>query len=358
LDTRTGFGAALEIMERSAQLMGQFLPGHEWDETRNKLQAFRLFAYVDEELGISRDSLEPLSGLIGKAFTLDNFRSIWALEGVAHYYTRAALAAGPVKGLLSAAPDNAIPERTLVPMHAGMGTSFAELVLSRSGSEPADLRAAVSRFFNLCRDNSSPGWCDSAVEPLGLVVRITYPHLVGKVGDVMGSIGLAAQRLYWHGVGRSLYFVPTNFMTFAGSHERALRAAIAEPPTYEDRCNAVAGLVWAVTLVNLRHPAVLRNLLAAASKLNMDEAVIHGIVSALLVWRHMIPGDRAYLPLYTHTTLEGTSADHLWTRYVATPVADALAHAYPVLQERNAIASLFTWRAVATKTAATIKGCS
>ncbi len=321
--------------------MGQFLPGHEWEETRNKLQTFRLFAYVDEELGIRRDRLEPLSALVGKAFTLDNFRSIWALEGVAHYYTRAALAAGPVKGLLSDAPDNAIPERTLVPMHAGMGTAFAGSVLSKGQQ---DLRAAVTRFFNLCRDNSSPGWIDNAVEPLGLVVRTMFPELLNKVSDVMGSVGPSAQRLYWHGVGRSLYFVPTNFTTFGGSHERALRAAIAEAPTREDRNNAVAGLVWAVTLVNLRQPAVLKNLLRSAKNLDMDEAVINGIVSALLVWRHMIPGDRAFLPPYTRTD----STNQLWNRFVANPAADALAHAYPVLQERNGIASLFAYRPVAT----------
>jgi hypothetical protein len=320
--------------------MGRFLPGHEWEETCNKLEAFRLFAYADQELSIPQDHLEPLSKMIGRAFALENFRSIWALEGVAHYYTTAALAAGPVKGLLSSAPDNDIPERTLVSMHAGMGTAFAESLLSKGES---DLRGTVNRFFDLCRENAAPGWYDNAAEPMGLVVRSMYPHLLGAVGEVMGAAGPAAQHLYWHGVGRSLYFVPTNFMTFGGSHSRALEAAISEAPSREDRLNSVAGLVWAVTLVNLRQPAVLRNLLRSAAEIDIDDAVINGIVSAVLVWRHMVPGERAWLTAYTRLSKD----DEVWNRYVVHPSIDALAHAYPVLQERNAIASLFSYRPVA-----------
>ena len=52
LDMRSTFGASLSLMEQSAGLMGRFLPGHEWEETRNKLQAFRLFAFADQELEI------------------------------------------------------------------------------------------------------------------------------------------------------------------------------------------------------------------------------------------------------------------------------------------------------------------
>ena len=129
-----------------------------------------------------------------------------------------------------------------------MGTAFAEFVLSKASD---DVWGTVRRFLDLCRENSAPGWYDNAVEPLGLVVRSLYPHLLHPVGDAMGRTGPAMQRLYWHGVGRALYFVPMNFMTFGGSHERALRVAMSEAPTREGRANAVAALVWAVTLVNL-----------------------------------------------------------------------------------------------------------
>ncbi len=83
------------------------------------------------------------------------------------------------------------------------------------------------------------------------------------VSDALGALDGHAQQLFWHGAGRSLYFVPTNFATFGAAHGRALQAAMNEAPGPEERRNAVAGLVWAVTLVNIRHPAILKNLLGS-----------------------------------------------------------------------------------------------
>lgn len=322
------------------------MPGHEWEETRNKLLTFRLFAYVDAELQFPADRLEPLPELTARALRLDNFRSIWAEEGVAHYY--ALHVPRPIKGLLSDAPNGGIPERTFVPMHAGMGTAFAEDVLSNLSADPTpgDLRDAVRRFFDLCRDNCSPGWYENTIEPLGLVVRTMYPRHLSQMSDAVGVIDREAQLLFWHGVGRSLYFVPTNFASFGASHTRALKAAIAEPPSLDDQRNAIAGLVWAITLVNLRQPSVLQNLLRAAEHLDRDDAVINGIVSALLVWHHMVPGDKAFLTPYTRTVSAADSP--LWNRWVAGPVTAALKEALPTLADQRRVASLFAWRPVET----------
>ena len=322
--------------------MSFFLPGHEMQETQNKIQAFRLFAYVDQELHLPEKRVEPLDVLTRHALALSNFRKIWALEGVAHLYANTEIAKGPVSGMLL---DPNIPESAMVPMHAGMGTAFGGVVLAKLGDDPSksSVRDALKRFFELCQANSRPGWMENAVEPMGLAVRSLHPHLLSRVSDAMGEIDIHAQRLFWHGVGRSLYFVPMNFVTIAAAHERALKAAIAEAPTLEDRRNAVAGLVWAVTLVNLCHPAVLKNLLRACEGIRMRSASINGIVSALMVWKHMVPADRELLGPYLR---QGSGSSHdvqLWNDYVAGPSLHAFDEIYHTLLAEGRVASVFQY---------------
>ena len=334
MDYRANFGTALGLMQRSAQLMGFFMPGHELPETQNKLEAFRLFAYADRELNLPTRSLESLPALTRRALALGRYQRVWALEGVAHFY--ASRLTSPA-GLLA---DPELPECAMVPLHAGMGTAFASEALAKPGPNPSKtiLRDSMERFFELCRVNARPGWYENAIEPMGLAVRTLHPHLLSAASDAIGEIDGDAQRLFWHGVGRSLYFVPMNFMTFGGSHERALRTAIGEAPTPEDGRNAVAGLVWAVTLVNIRQPAVLKNLLRASAPIAMRNAVINGIVSALLIWRHMVPEDREFISAYTRRAPSGAPEAHLWNDLVVAPAAQALA------ADDRRIAALFQYR--------------
>jgi len=343
LDYRANFGTAIELMQRSAQLMGMFLPHHEWQEAQNKLEAFRLFAYADQELRFPKDRLESLDGLTRRALALGNYHRIWALEGVAHYYVGAVSADGRFSGILA---NPGIPECAMVSMHAGMGTSLAGTLLARLGGQPsrASLRDALERHFQVCRENARPGWYENAIEPMGLGVRSLHPHLLAAVSTAIGEIDSDAQRLFWHGVGRSLYFVPTNFITFGGSHKRALRTAISEAPTPEDQQNAVAGLVWAVTLVNIRHPVVLKNLLRACAGIRMPEAVVNGIVSALMVWKHMVPEDSEFLPVYSRPLPASTPDAKLWNDCVAAPTARAFAELFPALNREGRIASVFQYR--------------
>jgi hypothetical protein len=241
--------------------------------------------------------------------------------------------------------DAAIPETTMVPMHAGMGTAFAGMVLSKLSAAPSksELQDALKRFFELCGANSRPGWNENAIEPMGLAVRTLHPQLLARVSDAMGDIDSSAQRLFWHGVGRSLYFVPMNFVTFAGSHQRALATAVAEAPTLEDRRNAVAGLVWAVTLVNVCHPVVLRNLLRACEEIRMPDASINGIVSALMIWKQMVPEDREFLPPYLQTGTGSAGDLRRWKAYVTSPVVRAFTEVFPDLVACGRVASLFQY---------------
>jgi len=326
-------------MQRSAGLMAMFLPGHEFQETQNKIEAFRLFAFVDQELNFPKDRLESLPAMARRASALGNHKSIWAMEGVSNFYTAAvAPVHDRLTGLLA---DPEIPETAMVPMHAGMGTAYAGHLLNQLPVAPssAALADTVRRFSDFCAANARPGWYDNAVEPLGLAVRSLHPHLLSQVSDAVAALDPHVHQLFWHGVGRSLYFVPTNFATFGSAHARVVQSAIQEAPGLEARRNIIAGLVWAIALVNIRHSAVLKNLLRATRDIETPEALINGITSALMVWKHMVPGDAAFLPQYLRL-----SDDQLWNDRVAAPALKVFADVYPGLLCQHRVATLFSYR--------------
>lgn len=323
--------------------MGVLMPVRDlfcdWKELDHKIEAFRLFQYAERELGVSIAGL-PLAETVKRALTRDPFRAIWILEGIG--YAKGTASGLAASGMLTGAPSSGVPDRTLIPLHAGMGTAFAERLLDALPAKPSagEVGDAVEHFVELCEANCSPGWEDATIEPLGLVVRCLHPHLLAPASAAMEGLSPRLRALFWHGVGRSLYFVPTNFMPIPGSHERLTRSAAAEAGNASDRKQVLAGLIWAVTLVNLPRPAILRSFLAVSSELKIQAEFTNGVVSALAAWRHMAPEDQRYIPSYART-LPGQA---LWDDWVGLPAIDAIENIGPGLERRNQIPALYTYR--------------
>ncbi len=248
MDSRDLFRGGFEWIGRSAGLMGSVLPAGfagDWKELNNKIDAFRLFQFADRESKLSDQG--------------DVFRSIWVLEGTGHI---AGLESSlTVTGLLSDAKASRLPDAAMIPLHAGMGTAFAEKLFRELPSNPsaAEIEKTVRRFIDACRTNCRPGWDDACIEPFGLVVRCLYPHLVEPVSAAADALDSRWRALFWHGVGRGLYFTPANFLPASGAHQRMLKNAAAESNIPADRRNVLAGLIWAVTLVNLRYPSAIQS---------------------------------------------------------------------------------------------------
>ena len=340
LTARDGFRNAIELMQQSARAVNSYLPGSsafcDWPQLDRKIEAFRLFQFADKELRTEKEAV-PLEESIRRAYENEAFRAIWILEGVGHALGSAASASA--RGLLHA---ESIPARAGIPLHAGMGTAFGEMLMAGLGSNPTakELATVAGRFVDACEANCRPGWQDAAIEPLGLVVRCLYPGLLPQVGLAMEAIRPALRPLFWHGAGRSLYFVPSNFLPVPGAFERMVRNAGLEALRMDDTRNVLAGLVWAVTLVNLPEPATLKALLPIYERLQLRDEFVNGVLSAILAWRHMAPEDKLLLPRYTEPS---QAIDH-WENWVRHPVAYALHSIFPGLERRNNIPAFYTWR--------------
>jgi len=344
---------SFDLMQQSANVFRFFLPAHDaqiaWQEFQNKLQTFTLFEYVDSVLDLPAAADVPLSALVAKLARLEPFLAVWAAEGIGHYHAERS---GVSHGLLNDSRVGAAPEKSLIALHAGMGLSFANRVLETvpTRSAGSDLQSALQRFFYLCNKNSIEGYAGVAHESLGLVARNLYPHLVLSIDQELSSSDERLAGLFWHGVGRALYFAPTNFLPCSSSFLRAIEMAEREPVHDLGRTNAMAGLTWAMNLVNLRHPEVMENFLKQyGDQLCSTDAFSNGVSSSIVVWQDSAGNDSSLSQFRRHRPDPSTPRlVELWYRYVRAPSEDALQHFHPVLKRHSCLEEVFRYQSLST----------
>jgi len=340
---------SFDVMQQSAEIGRLLVP---WQESRvalqefqNKLEAFDLFAHVDSVLAIPAEGEVRLSELIGKADALESYRAVWAMEGLGYYLAARFCEHGTPRSLLSGERGEAVPERALAPLHSGMGLAIADRFLKTISPESQEsaIRKVIDQFLMVCRDNSKTDYIGGAYESLGLVTRNLYPQMIPKLDQELGKIDKDLVGYFWHGVGRGIYFAPTNVLPDGNSSGRALKMAYQEPPHELGRRNALAGLAWAVTLVNIRHPEILERFLRRyVNQIGDREAFVNGVSSSVIIWRDSTVDDpslkafRKYQPASSDRTLA-----ELWERMVRLPCLKALEDVYPALKSRRRLGEVF-----------------
>lgn len=339
--------SSLEIGRRSVEIVGAALPERlalAWRELGNKLAAFEDFQYAHRVLGLFGES--DLADALERAGDLGSHRRLWLLEGLGFAFAESAWDDGePPRGLFAGRRLDAVPETGWLPLHTGLGLSLARRRLhrfdARRGAE--EVAAAVDDFAGLCDANAREGYGQAIFESLGLVVRHLDPAAVAAVDRELERRGKRPDRertaLFWHGLGRGLYFLVSQ--TWPGSLARAFDLARREPPHALGRRNALAGLAWAFTLVNLRHPEVLEAFLerhAGDWSADDEAAFAHGASSAYLFWYDAAGGNRLWRAFRDHRP--AAENDARWRRLVAAPCADALER-YPALKREERLGEIF-----------------
>ena len=253
-------------------------------ELQNKMRAFEYFEFPDLILDIRPDAALPLDEAIQKARSLGRYPSIWLTEGLSHCFAAHHWEHWDRGGLLVA---RHFPQWSLTPLHAGMSLAFAERLLAplRDENQFDAFRQAMRRFNFLCRINSTDQYQGVAFEGLGLVVRNLYPGLAMVVEQCLEEIDGTLVPYFWHGFGRGIYFSPINFLPWNNSPWRCVELAKEEPPHETGRRNAMAGVAFALTLVNATHPEVLAAFMQChGQELSGDESFASGVAAASSVW--------------------------------------------------------------------------
>ena len=344
-----------EMMQQSAGVVKLLIPGGDthiaWQEFQNKLQAFDLFEHVDVTLNLRPGFAVSLPALVEKAEELGPYLAVWAWEGLGRYYAETHWESqGTPQHLLTADYVRTLPLRSLIPLHTGMGISLADHLLAtlKPQSPASEIDTTLRQFIALCEDNSRTGYTGAVLEALGLVTRLRYPHIIRIVDGGLSVIAPDVLGYFWHGVGRGLYFLPINALPCSSSTWRAVGMAHEEPPHTLGRLNAMGGLTWALTLVNIRHPEILATFLKRyGDVLAADDAFSTGVSSSLMIWYDIERDDpylRAFLqhqPDPSHPRLM-----QLWNSQVREPSQDALQRYYGVLKARHGLGEAFRHQAL------------
>jgi hypothetical protein len=202
---------------------------------------------------------------------LDVYRRLFAAEGWSHRNFRLGMAA----------QELSLPSFSSVSVHAGAGLRLAEPTLAKidaGGSE----EIALTEFLASCRRVAVEGCAGIIEEELGLLARTVYPHLMERIDARLQTIDETVRDRFWHGVGRGIYFAPSNLPPFRAAPWRGLNMCLHEPRHEAGKRNAISGFCFALTMVNLQQPEVLDSLF----KHHGSHAAhcVNGIKAAIAVW--------------------------------------------------------------------------
>ncbi|HZF12524.1 MAG TPA: hypothetical protein VFE33_27355 [Thermoanaerobaculia bacterium] len=317
-------------------------------QLRNKLAAYWRVRYGGARRFARR---RPFVEQVAAACAADPEVVVFELEGIVYDHVCAAWpTAGPPRQLLASpvvAGSAGLPEASLILLHSGLGLGLAEMLLRPLArtSPAAAFDAALTAFLELSRDNARPAYLAVARESLGLIVRMFRSELTAPVDAGLRRLAPDLAASFWHGAGRALYFLPAQLLP--GGLARAAGRCRSEPPAAENRLDALAGLAFAVTMINLGDPRIVERLLALLAAPGEGEALTSGVVGGLLVRHHTTPADPALAAFLAWRPADPRWRE-AWERQVSGPGALALERLYPALRARGRLGDLARFQRLAT----------
>jgi hypothetical protein len=326
-------------------------------ELQNKSQVFVLVRNIPDTLQLpSAPPYPPLLEVVQRAYAMEHYPTLWAVEGIGHWYGDTFFTRGEVpQGILTAASVRDLPAESMTMLHAGIGMSFAQQWMKTINhlSSRADIRHVLTQVIALCRENSRPGYEGAALESLGLITQngqfyneMRPDRMVQMLSRELEQIDPEEFEYFWHGVGRAHYFLPIHFVPAYGSIWHAVRMIQQAVPNHRAWLNAMAGLAWAITMVNIRHPQIVANLLLYhGSQLAADDGFANGLASSIMMRYDTTPQAPFIMGFYQYqldTTHPGLV--QLWHSQVGQPTHRALHEYYPILKQYSHLGEIFRYQ--------------
>ena len=269
----------------------------------------------------SEDGTYPLEAMVEKCYSHGDYPALWYVEGLGERYAEAYMENGKeVRDLLTSGKAAATDQKIQTMMHAGAGIAFAKHAVANLTPWSADteFRDALTEFLDLVRHNSIPGYEGAALESLGLVSRTWHGQLVSQISSHLLEVDADAFEFFWHGAGRAMYFSPMYMLPGLSPWD----AADNEPPNETACRNARAGVAWAFTIVNVRHPEIAANFLRyKGDRIAGNDAYTDGVYSTLIMAGDMVPNHQ-YVSAFGryHPDESDPAMVAAWTKHIGTEV--------------------------------------
>jgi hypothetical protein len=316
-----------------------------WREIANKVEVFVLVRESARILGIAGTNRVALESVVRTAYGLGAYAALWGLEGLGHEYAAAVRRRGePLVNLLRGNHAATLPPGSLLMLHAGVGLEFAQVELDNFAEQrrTRDLPRTLETILGLCRDNSQAGYVGAAYESLGLVARTLHPELVRPIDAALVEADPAVVGFFWHGVGRAIYFLPANFIPCGHVASRTIRMEREEATHELAGRSAMAGFAWAFTVVNMRHPDIVADLIKReAANLSANDAFANGVASTVVMRQDTTAGAELIARFLAYRP-DRRIAD-MWTRLVRDPASRGVA-AQPELRRTGRLDQVFRYQ--------------
>jgi hypothetical protein len=325
----------LRAVQESAEGLRRMTPGVSnravLQEIQNKLEAFEHFRFATTFIRDSDDP--PLGEQVLRAGELPTYRRIWVVEGLGYAHGERADDIDSRPPLLDPPWVQGVTDGHLLPLSTGMGLALARraLVTEGSGDVAPTISDGVSRFARLCARHARPGYEDAVFEGLGLIARGLRPEELTEIDAYLAANDPARVATLWHGVGRGMFFAPTQTLPGAASLWIAVERTRLEAPHDTGRRNALAGLAWATTLVHIRHPRILESFVTTyGERLGDDEQSVFasGVSCACVLWSIASGYERHLAGLHTHRPATGRK---IWERLVTRAIDEVEARRQAVI---------------------------
>jgi hypothetical protein len=280
---------------------------------------------------------------------LGPYAALWAVEGLGHDYADSVRERGEkLDRLLVGKNLKLIPDKAYLMLHAGMGLSFAQNLMKDFNSKTSDeqISDAIDQFMDLCQKNSSPGYRGAAVESLGLVVRTFHSELMPAVDRYLSKSHEEAVGFFWHGAGRAVYFLIVNFLPYRDPIWRAIEIGRKEAPHEVARLNLMAGTSWALAIVNMRQPWVMKSVLSEyGEELSYEDSFSNGIASSIIMKYDTTPDDPYVEPFMNFQPDPSPSRlNELWELIIKEPIEKAINVYHPALKKKKNLEAVGEYR--------------
>jgi hypothetical protein len=141
-----------------------------------------------------------------------------------------------------------------------------------------------------------------------------------------------------------MYFDPMNMLPPVNAPWRAIKRLEKEAPHPLAFNNALSGLAWALTVVNMRDPKVMETFLRHHAELAAaNDAFSNGVTSSLMM-RYDTTRDDARIAPFVHYRPSDPAVANYWRTLITTPCEQALRVTYAELSQRHALEELFHYR--------------